>query len=161
MPLFNKDKQIIERDWQRVDDSEALAAADADVRLLMPFALYVETQDSLSGRDVIVEIDGDGDFDTLLEMRDRFRAIAIGFPVFRDGRGFSFAHILRREGYQGDLIATGNFARDQLGYLARCGFNLFDADDAVFNDHWLAAFDEITVSYQGAADDPRPLFARG
>lgn len=99
---------------------------------------------------------GDDDLTALLERLDQLPMIAVEFPVFRDGRGFSVARILRRAGYQGQLRAVGQVARDQLGYLERCGFNAFelegDSEDA------LRAFGEISVHYQGCADDPRPIY---
>ena len=57
--------------------------------------------------------------------------IAINFPVFTDGRGFSYARELRDKGYPGEIRAVGNFIRDQLAYLQRCGFNAFDFDENV------------------------------
>lgn len=90
----------------------------------------------------------------------RVASIAIRFPVFTDGRGYSAARLLRQQlGYRGTLIAVGDVLRDQLLLLERCGFDTFwlredqDFDDAV------AAFDDFSDAYQGAAARV-PLFAR-
>ena len=66
--------------------------------------------------------------------------------------------ILRRAGYKGELRAVGQPARDQLGYMERCGINAFEFDDQSYSDDFLTAFDEISVRYQGSADDPRPIY---
>ena len=158
MPLLTETKQVVDSRWQRVADADELNAAKGQP-VLVPFALYQEHEAELADAEVAVEIDGASDFDALLAIKERFALIAIAFPAFRDGRGFSLARILRREGYKGDLCATGGYARDQIGYLHRVGFNLFEVGEE-YNAHWNAAFDEISVSYQTSADEPRPLFAR-
>lgn len=87
--------------------------------------------------------------------------IAVDFPSFRDGRGYSVAYLLRtRYHYQGQLRAIGDVLRDQLFYMQRCGFDAFevradkDLDDALKG---LAAY---TIRYQGSVDDPVPLFRK-
>ena len=52
-------------------------------------------------------------------------AIFIEFEGFNDGRGYSFAALLRRQGYQGELRAVGDVFKDVLNYLKRCGFDSF------------------------------------
>lgn len=51
--------------------------------------------------------------------------IFIEFAGFNDGRGYSFAALLRRQGYQGELRATGDIFKDVLNYLKRSGFDSF------------------------------------
>ncbi len=52
--------------------------------------------------------------------------IAIDFPKFTDGRGYSIARLLReRYGYAGQIRAVGDVLIDQLFYMSRCGFNAF------------------------------------
>lgn len=52
--------------------------------------------------------------------------IAVDFPIFRDGRGFSQAAILReRLGWQGELRAIGDVLVDQLLQMAKVGFDSF------------------------------------
>ena len=56
---------------------------------------------------------------------DQFDTILIEFAGFNDGRGYSFAALLRRQGYQGELRATGDIFKDVLNYLKRSGFDSF------------------------------------
>lgn len=51
--------------------------------------------------------------------------IAIDFADFNDGRGYSFAALLRRDGFDGELRAVGDVFQDTLFYLKRCGFDSF------------------------------------
>ena len=56
----------------------------------------------------------------------RFALIALAFPKYTDGRGYSLAHSLRKLGFAGELRATGNVLFDQLQLMARCGFDSFE-----------------------------------
>ena len=52
--------------------------------------------------------------------------VAVNFPVFTDGRGYSIARLLRRWHYQGEIRAIGDVLQDQLYFLHRSGFNAFE-----------------------------------
>jgi len=92
---------------------------------------------------------------------DRLAVVAVHFPKFGDGRGYSTGALLRtRYGYRGELRAFGDIGRDHLFYLARCGFDAFRLADHRDPVDALAAFDDFSVRYQGAVDDPQPLFRR-
>ena len=53
--------------------------------------------------------------------------IAAHFPIFRDGRSFSTAALLRdRFGWDGEIRAIGDVLIDQLLQGARCGFDAFE-----------------------------------
>lgn len=88
--------------------------------------------------------------------------IAIEFPSFMDGRGYSLARLLRqRHGYMGELRAVGEILRDQLLYLSRVGFDSFAIQEGPSsNVDLIEAFDELPVAYQATWSDPRPLFRR-
>jgi len=87
--------------------------------------------------------------------------IAIQFPKFTDGRGYSSAVLLRhRLGYKGELRAFGDVGRDQLLYLRRCGFDAFSLPAHRDPEAALSAFEDFSVRYQGSVDDPLPLFRR-
>jgi len=61
----------------------------------------------------------------------RFALVAIAFPKFTDGRGYSLARQLRSNfGFAGELRATGEILFDQLQLLARCGFDSFEISDS-------------------------------
>ncbi|MCT8469718.1 DUF934 domain-containing protein [Chromohalobacter canadensis] len=87
--------------------------------------------------------------------------IAIDFPKFTDGRGYSIARLLReRYGYRGQIRAVGDVLIDQLYYMSRCGFDAFSLrEDQVVEDA-LNALDTFSLSYQPGANTPEPLFRR-
>ncbi|MGQ0446121.1 MAG: DUF934 domain-containing protein [Beijerinckiaceae bacterium] len=61
----------------------------------------------------------------------RFALVAVAFPKFTDGRGYSLARQLRGHfGFSGELRATGDILFDQLQLLARCGFDSFEITNA-------------------------------
>lgn len=92
---------------------------------------------------------------------DDFSVIAIQFPKLADGRGYSTARLLReRYGYDGELRAFGEIGRDQLFFLNRVGFDAFVIGEGRSLEDALLGFDDFPESYQGAADQPIPLFRR-
>ncbi len=87
--------------------------------------------------------------DALAGLLPRLALIVIDFPKVGEGRGFSVAQLLRqRHRYTGELRARGALKRDQLYFLARCGFDSFDLDPAEDLTASLAAFDTFSVAYQ-------------
>lgn len=54
----------------------------------------------------------------------RFASIAIKFPAFSDGRGYSTARLLaERFKYAGEIRAVGDVLQDQIPLMRRCGIN--------------------------------------
>ena len=89
----------------------------------------------------------------------RLQLVAINFPKFADGRGYSSAALLRtRYGYRGELRAVGDVGRDQLFYLKRCGFDAFALAPHRDPHAALASLGDFSLRYQASVDDPRPLF---
>lgn len=87
--------------------------------------------------------------------------VAVEFPAFNDGRGYSHAQILRRRlGYRGELRAVGDVARDQVPFMARSGFDAFGLREGEDPAQAMVAMGEITVRYQaGVTDKPTPRSA--
>lgn len=100
------------------------------------------------------------DPDALAADLSRLGMIAIRFPSFTDGRGYSLArHLRERHGWSGALMACGDVLRDQLLLLERCGFDTFWLRDDQDLDASLAAFGDFSENYQSVAGRV-PLFAR-
>jgi uncharacterized protein (DUF934 family) len=82
------------------------------------------------------------------------RWIVIDFAKIGEGRGYSQARLLRqRYRYAFELRARGAIKRDQLFFLARCGFDAFDLEPGEDLSAALAAFDSFTVAYQDGTED--------
>ena len=91
----------------------------------------------------------------------KLSVIAVDFPKFTDGRGYSIAYNLRsRLDYQGELRAIGDVLRDQLFYMQRVGFNAFDirADRSI--DDAIKGLSDFSTTYQASIDQKAPLFRR-
>jgi uncharacterized protein (DUF934 family) len=81
-----------------------------------------------------------------------FTLIAAEFPGPADGRGYTQGRLLReRFAFNGELRATGYVRRDQLFFLARCGFNSFELAAADIEDA-LLALSTFSAAYQPAND---------
>lgn len=75
--------------------------------------------------------------------------IAVDFPIFRDGRGFSTAALLRdRFAWHGELRAIGDVLIDQLLQLARVGFDSFALRNDQDPEVALKQFNLYTVNLQ-------------
>ncbi len=89
---------------------------------------------------------------------DRFALVAVEFPKFRDGRGFSTARELReRYGYAGEIRAVGHVIPDQYQFLVRTGFTSVEAPEGTNPESWANALTEITIAFQPSLDDTQPL----
>ena len=89
--------------------------------------------------------------------------IAVNFPKYSDGRGFTSARLLReRYGFAGEIRAIGDVLLDQLYFLQRCGVDAFAlrADQNVDKCIESLVKSEAFASYQGAVDQKLPHFRR-
>lgn len=87
-------------------------------------------------------------------------AIFIEFAGFGDGRGYSFAALLRRQGFQGELRATGDVFKDVLNYLKRSGFDSF-VIKKVKMCKTAAGLQDFTHPYQASTAVPKASYQTG
>ena len=84
--------------------------------------------------------------------------IAISFPSFVDGRGFSLARLLReRHGFKGEIRAVGSLIPDHGQFLLRSGFDTAEIADPDVVSVWKASIERIRRNYQPAARNTLPL----
>ncbi len=117
-----------------VNNEQVLLVPPDDANWMVTFDAWVAHQSLLEGRQfpVAVFIPSDADFDDGISHQVRalcqasIAFIAIDFPSYTDGRGYSLAQLLRND-YQwsGELRAVGDVMIDTVYYLARCGFDSF------------------------------------
>lgn len=128
MNTLIRNGQVVEDGWQWIDAEEALPAARLETggRFLLPLALWLAHHASLDPARAGVWLGPDDELEPVLSWLADIPLIAIRFPVFTDGRGYSLARLLRnRHGYRGELRAVGDVLRDQLYFLHHCGFDAF------------------------------------
>lgn len=88
-------------------------------------------------------------------------AVFIEFAGFNDGRGYSFAALLRRQGYQGELRAVGDIFKDVLNYLKRSGFDSFVIKEGKDIAEAAAGLNDFTHPYQHSTAVPQANYQTG
>ena len=145
-------KQRVVRDdrWVLVREAAALGDLPDGVPVIVPLKLWLERRAALIARgEVGVWLAPAEDPAALASDVQRLAVIAVDFPQFTDGRGYSHARLLRsRHGYAGELRAIGDVQRDQLYYLSQCGFDAFDLRDDKDAQDALASLDDFSDGYQ-------------
>ncbi|MCC8391751.1 DUF934 domain-containing protein [Paraburkholderia sp. MMS20-SJTR3] len=168
MASIIKNRAIVNDDWTVVrpaEDGTLPAVNELPAgKVLVPLTLWQAQRDALiasrGAEQLGVWLAPDSEPADIVGDFDKLALIAVDFPVFRDGRGYSIARLLRqRYGYTGELRSIGDVLRDQLTFMYRCGFDSYALRaDKDINDA-LKAFDEFSVQYQSAVDTS-PLFRR-
>jgi uncharacterized protein (DUF934 family) len=86
--------------------------------------------------------------------------VALEFPIFRDGRSYSWARLLRqRLAFKGEIRAVGNVLRDQLFFMARVGIDAFEVPQGFSIDAFERAMREFSYVYQPSIDSRRTVTA--
>ncbi len=150
-----RDKVIVTDSWTRYSGEGDLPAGD----IIVPLGVWQETD--LSGHNVGLLLEPHDDLINIRDDLDFFDLIAINFPTFMDGRGYSMAKILRdRYGYTKEIRAVGDVMRDQLFYMQRCGFNAYEIKPGKDINDALKGLEDFSVTYQASPDEPLPLYRR-
>jgi len=151
MPLIKAGK-IIKDQWVRIEDDSRLPAGEP---ALVSLERWREDRENLISRNVPIGVYLTADQPPALIADDLkwLDIVALEFPVFTDGRAFSYARLLReRFGYSGEVRATGYVLRDQLYFMRRCGFDAFEIPDGLDIESWSDSFSGIDFAFQPAAD---------
>jgi uncharacterized protein (DUF934 family) len=130
---------------------------------LVPLKYWLEQSAELDGQAGLVGVwlDSDEEVEALADDLAQLPVVALNFPKFVDGRGFSSARLLRdRYDYKGEIRAIGNVIQDQLFMLQRCGFSQYCLADNVDLEAAAKSLNDFSDSYQTAADQDQPLFKR-
>lgn len=165
MPKLIKDGLIVENTWVLLAKPEGdLATAEVPAgQVIVPAGVWLAQKAALETRtDIGVWLDSDEGAELIGADANRFAVIGVNFPLFMDGRAFSTARLLReRYGFTGELRAVGNFIRDQLCYLRRCGVNAFAFANPDINlEEAAKSLLDLQEYYQSSVDQPLPLFRR-
>jgi len=152
MPLL-KDGRVVADGLIEIDGEQPLPSAEA---ILVSLTRWKEDRAKLLARNIRlgVKLAGDDPAEAIAENLARIDLIAIEFLKFTDGRGYSTARILReRYGFKGEIRAVGNVLRDQLAFMARCGFDAVQLNSDASERDWRDALGEISGQYQPLVDD--------
>ncbi len=173
--LIIKDRAVVEDSWSvlRLVSADAAGTEGAvaqdpatvaipEGKVIVPLAVWQAQRAAVERRaDIGVWIASDERPEVLKGEVDNFAVIAVDFPKFTDGRGYSIAYNLRaRLGFTGELRAIGDVLRDQLFSMARVGFNAFATRQDRSIDDALKGLTDFSETYQASWDNTLPLFRR-
>jgi len=161
--VITSDGSIRQDDWvvvPRPADGESLDVPEQPA--LIPADLWLAGKEHFEDRDDIgVWLDSHDEPEILAGVVNELPVIAVNFPKFSDGRGYSIARLLReRLNYRHELRAVGDVLLDQLQFMKRCGFDAYvlRADKDINKAARCLNF--FTQGYQAATDTDEPLFRR-
>ncbi len=160
-----KDKAIVSDDWNvlKLADGETADAVTVPAgKQIVPLAVWLAQKTTLAARgDIGVWLASDERPEQLREDAKSLPLVAVDFPNFADGRGYSIAYNLRaRVGFEGELRAIGDVLRDQLFYMSRVGFNAFATREDRSIEDALKGLTDFSDAYQVSWDQKTPLFRR-
>lgn len=146
-----KETGFVENDPWVIETDEK--KAEGEERPLLSIDQLIELADTSNEVGFGVVVKPADDVRRLEPYLYRLELVAVEFPAFNDGRGFSHASLLRdRLSYKNELRAVGDVLIDQVPLMLRCGFDSF----AVTNATALKRLSEnrlpgISVHYQPTA----------
>lgn len=150
---------ILENNWEIVSDYETALPSG---NVLVDVDYWITNKEQLNSRnDIGLILKGDSDIESIKNELGQFEVIAVNFPAFADGRGYSLARLLKeRYNYKGEIRAIGDVLIDQLYFMKRCGFDSYLLKEGLDAQKALAYFSTFSDPYQLAYDLPTPLFRR-
>ena len=154
-----KDNEIVEDYWIHIADDPI----PPEGRITVSYARWKAEKSDLLARDgeLGIRLGPEDPIEDVATDLENFQLVALEFPAFNDGRGFSQARLLRdRYHFSGEIRAMGSFMADQVFYLSRVGVNAFELPTIETLEKALATLHDFTVRYQACADEPRALIQR-
>lgn len=163
--MIIKNKAVVSDDWAilRLSENETPESVSVPAgKIIVPLKVWQAQRATLQNRaDLGVWLASNERPEELKGEVEKFDVIAVDFPKFADGRGYSIAYNLRaRLGYVGELRAIGDVLRDQMFYMQRVGFDAFaPRPDKNIHDA-LKGLTDFSETYQTSLDQKLPLFRR-
>jgi uncharacterized protein (DUF934 family) len=118
------DGKFVDDGWRRLADEENAPKCGKCIVSQARLDEAIEALDPEAPLGVIVA--NTADPAALAPYFGRLALIAVSFPAFADGRGFSLARLIRRAGFRGELRASGRLLADQTTHARRCGFDTIE-----------------------------------
>jgi uncharacterized protein (DUF934 family) len=149
-----RDGRIVEDEWSYLAES-----ADGAAALILTFAEWQSERAAWMARGgrLGVVLQPADKVELLAPDLSRLELIGAQFSGPSEGRGYSQARVLREQWkFGGELRATGFVRRDQLFFMARCGFNSFELSDADIEDA-AEALSTFSKAYQPSNDAGLPF----
>jgi uncharacterized protein (DUF934 family) len=165
MAKLIKDRRIVADNWRLLELGPAADLPELPQRcdVIVPLGLWLERREDLVAypRNLGLWLDAHEDPESIGGDTGRLALIAVNFPKFGDGRGYSIARLLRgRYGYKGELRAIGDVLHDHLYFMEQCGFDAFALREDQDAQEALSFFATFSDGYQTSVLRPAPLFRR-
>lgn len=144
-----KQRSVVADTWKYADED---AAAEA---VIVPFARFKQERDQwlASKAKLGVRLTMTDPAESIAPDLSRISLVALEFGGINEGRPYTQAQLLRRRfGFKGEIRAVGKIQRDQVFYMARCGFDAFEFPEGTDLSVALTAFDDFSVAYQPSSD---------
>jgi len=164
--------QNIIKDGLAIEDSWVLLRADAEGRLpavdnhqdvIVPLRNWLGTPEAWTERKgrTAVWLSPDDEPRELEPVVRLLPLIAVDFPAFTDGRGYSLGRLLReRYNYDKELRALGDVWQDHLQALWQVGFDSFEIKQGKSLEACRDALKAFSDHYQCNYRQPLPWFRR-
>ena len=136
------------------------AALPEDRGAIVTLARFIQEREALIARNapIGVRLKSDETPEGFGPDLARLSVVVLEFPKFADGRGFSWARMLRtRLGFTGEVRAAGDYIYDQIAYLVRVGCDAFDPTHPLTADDFNRALSEMTHVYQPSTDGKKTI----
>lgn len=147
----------------RPDEAGSLPAFADEADVIVPWRYWREVsagRPDRSGR-MAVWLEPDDEPADLYPFVQNMALIAVDFPSFTDGRGYSIARLLReRYSYKQELRALGDVGPDQLLPLWLVGFDSFEIKQQQSIEPDSLALEAFPDHYQANYREALPLFRR-
>lgn len=156
MPLISAGAFVADA-WSRPAPGETAA------RIIVPWERFMAERDALLAANLAlgVEVPNTAQVAALAPHLARLALIAIQFPKFQDGRGFTLARRLRLAGFAGELRAVGHLIPDQAELAAACGIDTIEitpeAAQRQPEPQWRAAYIAFSLGYVPTALRPTSI----
>ncbi|HXP67526.1 MAG TPA: DUF934 domain-containing protein [Steroidobacteraceae bacterium] len=145
-----RDRHVIEDDWRYPAEAEDEPSAP----LIVTLAQWQMEPDTwlARGSRLGVVLSPANKVEQIAADLGHFALVAAEFSGPAEGRGYTQARQLReRWHFRGELRAIGYVRRDQLFFMARCGFNSFELPESDIEDAY-SAFSTFSAAYQPSND---------
>src|SRR5262245_37954226 len=165
MATLIKEQRIAADNWRLLSRGPKgeLPERPAEGNVIVPLALWLAQREAFSAYpgELGVWLDASEGPEQIAADLPRFALVAVNFPKFGDGRGYSIARLLReRYGYKGELRAIGDVLHDHLHFMKQCGFDAFLLREDQDPREALSALDTFSDGYQTSVLRTIPLFRR-
>ena len=157
MPLL-KGRNIVEDAWTLLVDGLEIPEAGFVIVSLDRFTRDRDLLVACSGP-IGVRLSSAQSPQLIVDALEVFSLIELEFPAFTDGRSYSYAQLLHRLGFAGEIRAVGNVLRDQYLNLKRCGFDALEIKEGETTEDWSIATGAFSAPYQVAYDTEKPIMS--